>query len=238
MTRLTNARLAGFTYLFYIGVAFPDMVLFARATNVQGTAAKLARIAEHAANLRIGILLGFLSCFSAIVLAVTLYAITRDEDRDLALIALACRLAEGITGATGLLTATALLWLATASGADAPDATSASALGGMLLKMQGSTPIIAATFFAVGSTIFCYLLLRGRMIPVGLAWLGVIGSALVVVPVPLQLAGFLRGGITQDGAVTQLMWIPIALFELTVAFWFLIKGVKAPLREARPSYAR
>lgn len=222
MRRQTNARLAGFTYLFYIAVAFPEMVLVGRATSVAGTPAKLARIAEHAGDVRIAILLSVLSCFAAVVLAVALYGITRDEDPDLALIALACRVGEGVTGAAGPLTLSALLWLATASGQNVPDAVGANALAALLLKVRGWLPIIGATFFAVGSTVFCYLLLRGRMIPTWLAWLGVVGSALLVAGLPFQLAGFLRG------AITQLMWIPIALFELTVAVWLLIKGVAAP----------
>ena len=48
MTRSTNARLAGFTFLFYIAVAFPSMVLFKRATSGAGLAAQLAGIAQHA----------------------------------------------------------------------------------------------------------------------------------------------------------------------------------------------
>ena len=33
MTRRTNARVAGVTYLLYIAVAFPAMVLFGKATS-------------------------------------------------------------------------------------------------------------------------------------------------------------------------------------------------------------
>jgi len=77
--------------------------------------------------------------------------------------------------------------------------------------------------FAVGSTLFSYLLLRGRMIPVALAWLGVVGSALAVAILPLQLAGLITGPIT------QVVWIPVALFEITLAFWLIIKGVAAPI---------
>ena len=90
------------------------------------------------------------------------------------------------------------------------------------MKLRGWSPTVGATFFAVGSTIFSYLMLRGRMIPAWLAWLGVVGSALLVLGLPLQLAGVLRGSIS------QLMWIPIAVFELTVAVWLLVKGVAAP----------
>ena len=52
MTRKTNARLAGFTFLFYIAVAFPSMVLFGRATSGEGIAAKFASIAQHAGDLQ------------------------------------------------------------------------------------------------------------------------------------------------------------------------------------------
>jgi len=215
MTRKTNSRIAGFTYLFYIAVAFPSMVLFDRATSGEGMAAKLASMAQHATDVRVAVVLSLLGCFSALVLAVTLHAITREQDSDLAMLALTCRVAEGVTGAASIPATLGLLWLATATGANAPDAAAAQALGAFVL--QGS-PLVAATFFAVGSTLFSWLLLRGRMIPSALAWLGVVASILLVVALPLQLAGLLHG------AVTQLMWLPMAVFELVVALWLMIKG--------------
>lgn len=53
MTPRTNARIAGFTFLFYIAVAFPSMVLFNRARSGAGLAAQLAGIAQHEADLRL-----------------------------------------------------------------------------------------------------------------------------------------------------------------------------------------
>jgi len=221
MTRTTNARLAGFTYLFYIAVAFPSMVLFNRATSAEGIVAKLAGIAEHASDVRIAILLSVLTCFAAPVLAVTLYAITRDEDHELALLALTCRVGEGVLSAVYVIETLGLLWLATAGGAAAPDAAAAHALGEFLLKAQSWTVTISATFFSVGSALFSYLLLRGRMVPVPLAWLGVVASVLLVVGLPAQLVGFLTG------SVGVFMWLPMLVFEVTLALWLLIKGVAA-----------
>src|SRR2546423_1566152 len=179
MTRQTNARIAGFTFLFYIAVAYPDMVLSNKATSGDGIAAKLASVAQHTTEMRVAVLLTVLSSFSALVLAVTLYGITRDEDRELALLGFACRVGEGVVGAVPLTTL-GLLWLATAGGPNAPDAASANALGDFLLKVGTWTTGAAATLFAVGSTAFAYLLLRGRMIPRPMAWLGLVGSALIV----------------------------------------------------------
>jgi len=220
MTRTTNARIAGFAFLVYIAAGIPSMVLFTRATRGEGVAAQLASIAQHATEVRVTILLGLVMNLSALVLAVTLYAITRDQDRDLAMLALTCRVAEGITGmdVSGTL---GLLWLATTTEATGLDASAASTLGAFFLKMA-NTMGAGATFFAVGSTLFSWLLLRGRMIPAALAWLGVFASILLVVCLPLQLAGLL------GAPVTSFMWLPMLLFEVPLALWLIVKGVAVP----------
>jgi Domain of unknown function (DUF4386) len=225
MTRTTNARIAGFTFLFYIAAGIASLALFGQATSEEGIAAKLAGIAQHAPNVRISVVLDLLQCFSALVLGVTLYAITRVQDPDLSMLAMICRVGEGLLGATGIPGTLALVWLATANGADTPDIGAAHALGAYLLR--GSVAL-TATFFAVGSTLFSWLLLQGRMIPIPLAWLGVVASVLLVVGLPLQLAGFL-GGI-----VTSLMWLPMLAFEVPLALWFIIKGAASPA-PMRPS---
>jgi hypothetical protein len=222
MTRPTNARIAGFTFLFYIAVGLTGLVLSNRATSGEGTAAKLASIARHASGMRMAVVLELLSCFSALVLAVTLYSITRDQDPDLAMLAMTCRVAEGVIGAVSLPRPLGQLWLATAAGGNAPDPAAASALAAFLLKLPDWS--LGAIFFAVGSTFFSYLLLRGRMIPVALAWLGVIASILAVVVLPLELVGILRGPIT------QLVWLPMLAFEVPLGLWLLFKGVATPRR--------
>ena len=224
MTRTTNARVAGFTFLFYIAVAFTGMVLSSRATSGEGTAAKLAGIAQHASEMRVVIVLELLECFCALVLAVTLYSITRDQDPDLAMLAMTCRVAEGVIGAVSLPRAVGKVWLATAAGADAPDPAAANALGAVLLKLPSWSMPISATFFAVGSTLFAYLFLRGRMVPVALAWLGVLGSILALVVLPLQLIGLLHSPIT------DIVWLPLLVFEVWLALWLIIKGAAMPPR--------
>src|SRR5207247_6979506 len=77
-------------------------------------------------------------------------------------------------------------------------------------------------YLAVCSTLFSGLLLRGRMVPVALAWSGVLGWALAAVVLPLQLAGLI------GGALTGLVWLPLLVFEVWLALWLLIKGVATP----------
>jgi hypothetical protein len=215
MTRRTNAGVAGFAFLFYIAVGITQLVL-SSPTRAEGTAARLALVAQHAWRMRTNILLSLVICVTAVVLATALYAITRDEDRDLAVLGLAFRLGEGLLTAFGMLTSLGLLWIATDR-----DAVQATTLAELLMQIQGWNVTLTATLFALGSTVFSWLLLRGRMIPVGLAWLGVVASVLLAIGLPLRLVEVL------SGSVTQLLWLPMAAFEIPLGFWLMLRGVRS-----------
>lgn len=171
MTRTTNARIAGAAFLLYIVAGLASLALAGRTP--------------------VTVILTQFTDFMALALGVTLYAITRDEDADLALFALTCRVIEAGPGGEG----------------------------------------VGALFFAVGSAVFCWLLLRGRMIPAALARLGLIASLLLVVMLPLQRAGMLGGPMNWAASATWLTWLPMLAFELAIAVWFLIYGVAKPARQ-------
>jgi hypothetical protein len=171
-----TARVAGFTFLFYIAAGITSMNLADQSPMVD--------------------MLALLMSFSALVLGVTLYMLTREQGPALALMALTCRVLEA--------------------------------------AQSGESAI----YFAVGSTIFSWLLLRGRMIPAPLAWLGVIASVLLVAILPLQLIGLFGGPMSWSASVTWLVWLPMLVFEVALALWLLIKGVAMPAaRNIAPSRA-
>jgi len=219
MTRSSNARIAGFTFLLYIAAGIASMALSARAIAGDNVAAKLMSAGRHSLEMRMIVLLGLIQCICAILLAVTLYSITRDEDPDLALLAMICRVCEGLSGALLLKTTLGVLWLAAFHEAGAPSQATVDALGTYFLQAPRGN--VDAIFFAFGSTLFAWLLLRGRMIPVPLAWLGVAASVLLAVALPLQLAGFL------NGQFVRFLWIPMAAYEIPLGLWLILKGVSA-----------
>jgi hypothetical protein len=138
------------------------------------------------------------------------------------MLALTFRVGEGVIGGISVQRSLGLLWVGTAAGTLAPDIQTTHVLGTLFTGQGGVVGLVGALFFAVGSTIFSWLLLRGRMIPAVLAWLGVVVSITWLVGLPLQLADVLRGPI-----VTWVMFVPMALFEVPFALWLLIKGVAA-----------
>lgn len=165
MAFTTNARIAGFAFLFYIAAGIASMAM-TRAPYAAET-------------------VGLFTALSAVVLGVTLYAITRDAGREIALLGLACRIVEAGPG-------------------------------------EGTF------FFAVGSTAFAWLLLRGQMVPAPLAWLGLAASLLLMILIPLQQFGLLGGPMNWSSAATWTAWLPMLIYEVTLGLWLLIKGAKPP----------
>ena len=97
MTRKTNARVAGATFLLYIVIGISQMIM-GRGPRAEGIAAKLALIGQNVVQERIDILLSITTGFIAITLGVALYGLTRREDNELAVLGLACRVGEGLQG--------------------------------------------------------------------------------------------------------------------------------------------
>ena len=212
MTRTVNARIAGIAFLLYFVAGIANMVLYSHAVSGMGAAARLASAALHRLDLRIVMELGLIEAICAFVLAVTLYSLTRVQDADLALLAMLFRFAEGLLVAASTRDVLDQIWLAS------QPADPQNALAACLLQRPGWN--MEALLFACGSTLFAWLLLRGRMIPAPLAWIGVAASLLLVLTLPLQLAGF------YDGALMGWVWMPMIAFEIPLGIWLLCKGVR------------
>ncbi len=222
MTRRANSTVAGAALLLYIAVGIFQMVALGGTTEGATAAEKLATLARQAGVVRADAVLSLLTCVLALVLAVTLYALTRDVDQDLALLGLACRFGEGLAGSVHISLSLGLLAYATSGGGDAPDLTGAAPLLAVLLGAQPWNVVVAATFFAAGSTLFSWLLLRGRIVPVVLGRLGVAASALLVVALPLRLGDLL------PGALAMAVWLPMLVFEVWLAIFLIVRGAAPP----------
>jgi hypothetical protein len=207
-------------FLFYIASGIVGAILFNQATSGEGTAQRLTSIAAHAPQMGLSFVFALIAIFNALILGLALYALTRDEDPDLALLALTCRVTEGAINAIPAIAILALLWVATGT---ALESAAANALGAFLLKIQAWSITVGATVFAVGSALYSYLFLRARSVPVWLAWLGIVASVLLVVIIPLEGIGMIKGAVA-----VGLMWLPMLVFEVTLGLWLLIKGAKRP----------
>lgn len=84
---------------------------------------------------------------------------------------------------------------------------------------------------AIGGLVFAYLLFVARTVPQPIAVLGLIGYALLLLGVPLDLLGVLD----MDAGLGMILLAPGGLFEaLILPIWLLAKGFTLP-RTSQPS---
>lgn len=200
-------RVAGFSFLFLIVTGLVSGALW-------GGADTLAGISENSSQIRLSLVLSVVAGITTLVLAAALYAVVVHQDRNLAILALSCRAVEAGLYAVGVLATLALLSLSQGA------ASSANTLADQLMDARWTSSNVGAIFFAAGSTAYSYLLYRARSIPVPLSVTGLVGSLIILVGVPWQTA---LSHPTFAGA-SAVIWVPIAIFEISTGGWLLLKG--------------
>jgi len=224
------ARLAGFMFLLLMATVASSSILLSGIEGNDEISDTLSNISENTLSVRLGVLTLIVSSISTFILAAMLYAITKHQDKNLAILALSCRAAEAALYAIGITSVLTLLSLsARTPSASGNELSSAQAIGDFVSNAWSFSTNIGAIFFAVGSALYSYLFFKARSIPVLLSLLGLVASLTLVVGVPLQTAA---SHSTVDGA-SGAIWVPMIIFEVVTGLWLLIKGAEVP--ESKPT---
>ena len=219
----TAARIAGlaFPISFAIVVAV-NFGIFARLI-VSGNPAETARnILAHETLFRVGIAGDMVYCVGVVVLLTALYVILKPINQNLALLAAFGRLVHGLTwllATLNLFTALRLLSDADYSRAFGPEQLPSLAR----LYLSGyDAYYVGLLFWGLGATAGSYLWFKSNYIPRALASFGVISSAWCAA------CTFVYYIFPNFAKVVNLWWFdsPMAIFELTLSFWLLFKGLR------------
>jgi hypothetical protein len=236
-SRRQAAMIAGVAYLVqYVTSVYPEF--FVRpALIVAGDAARTAsNIAAHAQMFRIAIVSDLLAGVAVVVLNAALYELLAPVHRGLARFAAFWRLVEVSVGSA--IAVSGFIVLSLLSGAEPLQAFEARELQGLVhvvISARESGYMILLLFFGIGSTTYMYLLVRSRYVPMTLALLGLVGSALAALFALTRMlfpsfidAAFtaVRGLPPVALVLIGLVLAPILLFELAFGFWLLFKGVR------------
>jgi hypothetical protein len=217
------AKVVGFTYLFALVTAnFAEFYVRGHLI-VAGNAAQTARnIMAQETLFRLGIASDLITYAADVVLLVALYVILKPINPSLALLAAFWRLVEtSIFIASSLVDFDALRALGTDDYLRGFGTDQLQVLARLSIGAHGAEYIVGLMFFGLGSTVFSYLWFKSRYIPRALAAWGVFSSSLVAACsfVIIIFPGF--ADIATPGFL-----VPIAIFELTMGFWLLIKGLR------------
>ncbi len=186
----------------------------------------LTRIAANELTVLAGALLVFIMGWADAGIGISMYPILRRHNEGVALGAAGFRIIDGVFHCLG---AVLILLLATLSREfinAGPAALAQFQNLGALLK-EGRTWVVAVgalLAWCIGAYLYYALFYKTRLVPRWLSVWGLVGITLVVAASILVL--FRQ--ITQMSTAQLLMSFPIALQELVLAIWLIVKGFNPP----------
>ena len=212
------SRLLGAAFLFVIVTGFAYAAL-SDLTLLSGSISEsFVNISNNLTQMRISILFELLSCFGIVVLAVLLFIVLNEQNKIIALVALAWWLAEAITLAVGVIGSFALIPLSLEYvKVGAPDVSYLLTLGTLFHGVYKWAYDIHMWFYCVGGILWFSLFYKSKYIPrvisgwgIGAVSLGLTGMVLVLFDVRVNLLFFLQ----------------IAVFELAIGLWLVVRGIR------------
>jgi len=167
-----------------------------------------------------GAFLELLLIIANIGTAVVLFPILRRVSEILALGYVTARIVECVFIVVGILSLLTVVTLRQEAAAGA-DAASLVAVGQSLVALHEWTRQLGPGFMVgVGNgLILGYLMYRSRLVPRGMAMLGLIGGPLIIVTGVAVLLGVL-----EEGGVWQVAVIPEFIWELSLGIWPIVRG--------------
>jgi len=212
-----NARIAGILFIAAIAVPILSMP-FARHIN---TPDYLTNVAANANQVTIGAFIELIYAFACASIAIWLYPVLKKYNESLAIGSVAFRLIEGIfyaVAAVGLLSLLALSQEFVKAGAS--DVSSFQTLGTLLLATREGIGQFGSTAFIIGAFMYYYVFYKSRLIPRWLSVWGLVGVPFWIAAVLLNLFGLVEPFSTP----LILLNLPIAINELVLAVWLIVKG--------------
>ena len=222
----TAAKVAGFSLLFSMAIVVFANYALLNPLVVPGNAAETARnIVAHETQLRVTVVCFLAYSASVVVLLTALYVILKPVNQGLALVGALFRLVFALLWLlTTLNLLSTLRLLGSAGYLQVFEADRLQALARLHLGANFDDYYVGLPFFGLACTVCAYLWLKSNYIPKGLAVFGVISSAWCVI------CAFVFLIFPHFNKIVNDYWFdsPMALFEMALSFWLLLKGLGPP----------
>ena len=219
----TAAKVAGWSGLLTFAiVVFGNYVLLNPLTVPGNAAATAQNIVAHETQFRLTVVCFLTYSLGVVVLLSALYVILKPVNPGLALVGALSRLVFALLwllSPLNLLSGLRLVGNSNYLQVFEPDRL--QALAKLHLGASFDDYYVGLPFFGLAGTICAYLWLKSNYIPKGLAIFGVISSAWCVLCAFIFLIFPHFNKVVND----YIFDTPMALFELSVSFWLLFKGL-------------
>ena len=218
------AKVAGFTLILAIAIVVISNYSVGFRYVVSDVAETARNMIEHETAFRFSIFCNLIYLVTLILMSTSLYVILKPANKNLALAALFFRLLWASMWAIMVLsTFNALRLLGDDGFLKVFETDQLQAMSRLHLNSNHYAYYVALPFWGLTSTVISYLLHKSKYIPKVLAIFGIISSVWCVFCAFSYIIFPGYGDVIHLG----LFDVPLTIFEVTLGFWLLFKGLKA-----------
>lgn len=224
-------KAAGLTYILIIVIGVLNAIFIdSRLINYEDIKLTIDNIIANEFLFRFGIVCELILYFTVIILSVLLYLILKKVDRNLALLAMIFRVSEALLGITTVLSGFIIAGLLNNKvNATSVDSEQLSVVINALLSVRANGLYIILLLIGLGGTLFLYLFYKSYYIPRILSVWGMFTYLSMLI---LSLISILYP--ERPGSIEFVLYGLGTLFELTIGFWLLFRGISFPMAEETP----
>jgi len=212
-THKRTARIVGVLYIIGTVAGLLSLIF---AGSILDDPDYLVKVSENENQIIIGALCVLLMGLALAMIPVLMFPILKKQNEALALGYVVFRGAlETVTYLPAVI-----IWLSLITSsqefvkAGTPDGSYFQTLGTLLLEAADWIDYISTLAFSLGALMFYYLLYQSKLIPRWLSGWGLVGAILV----------FAVGLLAMFGLDLAILWAPLALQEMVLAVWLIVKG--------------
>ena len=225
----SNRRTALTTGVLFTIATVTALAAAALKPDLKG-AAYLTKVSGHSNLVTGGAFFYLIAAFTSVGIAISLYPVLKKWNAGLALGSVVFRTIEAVMYIAAVVSLLSLLTLSQQfAHAGAADRASFQAIGDSLLSVGAHATLAAVFAFSLGTFMYNYLFCQSRLIPRWLSGWGIAASILMFTACLLALFS--------DNDVTgyALLILPIAVQEMVLAVWLIVKGFSSSALQSIPA---
>jgi hypothetical protein len=214
----STRKIAVMTGVIFI-IATVAALAAAAVTPVLTGSDYLTQVSAHANQVAAGAFLYLIAAFTSAGIAISLYSVLKERNAGLALGSVVFRTIEAAFYMVAVVSLLSLLTLGQQfTTVGVADRTLFQAIGDSLLSVRDHATLMGVFAFSLGAFMYYYLFFQSRLIPRWLSGWGIVAVILMMTACVLALFS--------DNPVTgyTLLVLPIALQEMVLAVWLIVKG--------------
>jgi hypothetical protein len=214
-----NAVVTGVFFIMATTTAIISLILYGPVLNQPGN---LAAGAANPNQIVLGAVFELILACSNVGTAIMLFPYLRKFSESWGLGYVCFRVLEVVFILVGIVSVLALLSLSREfTNAGAADAASFHTVEKILKAIHDWTFILGPNFLlGVNTFIYSHIFYQSKLVPRKLAILGIVGSVLILNAALLEMFG----AILQISVWGVLLALPVAVYEMALAAWLIIKG--------------